>query len=44
MLLLHLSDPGQTCRQLLQATAPGGQLIIHDADFTPITLHDAFRV
>ncbi len=41
MLLLHLPDPGQTCRQLLQATAPGGQLIIHDADFTPVNLQDA---
>lgn len=41
MLLLHLPDPGQTCRQLLQATTPGSQLIIHDADFTPVALQDA---
>ncbi len=40
MLLLHLPDPGKTCRQLLHATAPGGQLIIHDADFTPVALED----
>ena len=41
MLLLHLPDPGKTCGQLLHATAPGGQLIIHDADFTPVALEDA---
>jgi SAM-dependent methyltransferase len=41
MLLLHLPDPRQTCQQLLQATARGGQLVIHDADFTPVGLQDA---
>lgn len=41
MLLLHLADPGQTCRQLVGATAPGGQLVIHDADFTAVALEDA---
>jgi SAM-dependent methyltransferase len=41
MLLLHLADPGQTCRQLVAATAPGGQLVIHDADFTAVALQDA---
>jgi 2-polyprenyl-3-methyl-5-hydroxy-6-metoxy-1,4-benzoquinol methylase len=41
MLLLHLPDPSQTCRQLLEATVPGGQLIIHDADFTPVAIHNA---
>jgi SAM-dependent methyltransferase len=41
MLLLHLPDPSQTCRQLLRATVPGGQLIIHDADFTPVAIQNA---
>jgi pimeloyl-ACP methyl ester carboxylesterase/SAM-dependent methyltransferase len=41
MLLLHLADPAQACRDLLAATAPAGQLIIHDADFTPLALQDA---
>jgi SAM-dependent methyltransferase len=41
MLLLHLPDPAQTCRQLLAATVPGGRLVIHDADFRPVALQDA---
>ena len=41
MLLLHLPDPAEACRQLLAATAPDGILIIQDADFSPISLRDA---
>jgi SAM-dependent methyltransferase len=41
MLLLHLPDPSQTCGQLLRATVPGGKLIIHDADFTPVAIQNA---
>jgi SAM-dependent methyltransferase len=41
MLLLHLPDPADTARQLLTAAKPTGQLIIHDADFTPLALDRA---
>jgi SAM-dependent methyltransferase len=41
MLLLHLPDPAQACRQLVAAAAPGGSVIIQDADFTTVTLEDA---
>jgi SAM-dependent methyltransferase len=41
MLVLHLPHPSQICGQLLRATAPGGQLIIHDADFTPLAIQNA---
>ena len=41
MLLLHVPDPQQTCRQLLAAVVAGGHLIVHDADFTPVALQDA---
>jgi SAM-dependent methyltransferase len=41
MLMLHLPDPSQICGQLLRAVVPGGQLIIHDADFTPLALQNA---
>lgn len=41
MLLLHLPEPAETCRQLVAATAPGGSLIIRDADFRPVAVADA---
>lgn len=41
MLLIHLSDPGRACRRFLELAAPGAQIVIHDADFTPLHLHDA---
>ena len=41
MLLLHLPDPIETCRRFLAALAPGGQLIVQDADFGPVALQDA---
>jgi Methyltransferase domain len=41
MLLLHLPDPAAGVQTLLGATAPGGRLVIHDADFTPVALHAA---
>ncbi|MFN2465521.1 MAG: class I SAM-dependent methyltransferase [Candidatus Dormibacteria bacterium] len=41
MLLLHLPDPAEACRRCVQLTAPAGQIVIHDADFTALTLPDA---
>ena len=41
MLLLHVTDPGAVIRQLLAATRPGGHLIVHDADFSPVALLEA---
>ncbi len=41
MLLLHLSDPAGACGQFVAATAPGGCLIIQDADFGPVALEAA---
>ena len=41
MLLLHLPDPAQACRQLLATTIADGCLIIQDADFSPVALQDA---
>lgn len=41
MLLLHLPDPAEACRRFVQLTAPSGQIVIHDADFTPLALADA---
>jgi SAM-dependent methyltransferase len=41
MLLLHLADPGAVFRRLLAATRPGGHLIVHDADFSPVALLEA---
>jgi SAM-dependent methyltransferase len=41
MLLLHLPDPVQACRRFVQLTAPSGQIVIHDTDFTPLALADA---
>lgn len=38
MLMLHLADPGAAFRRLLAATRPGGHLIVHDADFSPVAL------
>ncbi len=41
MLLLHLPSPTEACRRFTELTAPGGQIVIHDADFTALTLADA---
>lgn len=41
MLLIHLSDPARACRRFVELAAPGAQIVIHDADFTPLELHDA---
>jgi ubiquinone/menaquinone biosynthesis C-methylase UbiE len=41
MLLIHLPDPALVCRRLLAAVRPGGNLIIHDADFRPVALQNA---
>jgi SAM-dependent methyltransferase len=41
MLLLHLPDPAEACRRFVELTAPAGQIVIHDADFTPLALADA---
>lgn len=41
MLLLHLPDPAQTCEQLVATAAPGGSVVIQDADFTAVALQDA---
>ena len=38
MLLLHLPDPAVACRRFVELAAPGGQIVIHDADFTPVAL------
>jgi ubiquinone/menaquinone biosynthesis C-methylase UbiE len=41
MLLLHLPDPARACRRLVELAAPGGQIVIHDADFAALALADA---
>jgi SAM-dependent methyltransferase len=41
MVLLHLPDPAEACRRFVDLTAPGGQIVIHDVDFTPLALADA---
>lgn len=41
MLLIHLSDPARACRRFVELAAPGAQIVIHDADFTPLQLHNA---
>lgn len=41
MLLLHLPDPAQTCRRCVELTAPDGQIVVHDVDFTPLALAGA---
>lgn len=41
MLLLHLPNPAQACRQLVAAVAVGGSVIIQDADFTTVALEGA---
>lgn len=41
MLLLHLPDPARAARRLVAAAAPGGCLVIQDADFRPVALGDA---
>jgi ubiquinone/menaquinone biosynthesis C-methylase UbiE len=41
MLLLHLPNPAQACRRFVELTAPAGQIVIHDADFTPVALAEA---
>jgi SAM-dependent methyltransferase len=41
MLLLHLPDPAEVCRRLTAATAPGGCLVVQDADFRPVSLSGA---
>ena len=41
MVLLHLPDPAKACRRFVELTAPGGQIVIHDADFSPLALAEA---
>jgi hypothetical protein len=41
MLLLHLPDPIGACSRFVMTLAPGGQLIIQDADFRPVALQGA---
>lgn len=41
MLLMHLPDPQSVCRRLVDLVGPDGQIVIHDADFTPVALADA---
>ncbi len=41
MLLIHLSDPARACRRFVELASPGAQIVIHDADFTPVQLPDA---
>ena len=41
MLLLHLPNPQEVCQRFVDLTAPNGQIVIHDADFSPLTLADA---
>jgi ubiquinone/menaquinone biosynthesis C-methylase UbiE len=41
MLLLHLPNPAEACRRFVQLAAPAGQIVIHDADFTPVAIADA---
>lgn len=41
MLLLHLPNPERACQRSVELAAPNGQVVIHDADFTPLALADA---
>jgi len=41
MLLLHLPDPARAARRFVELTAPEGQIVVHDADFTPSAIVDA---
>ncbi|MFN2464605.1 MAG: class I SAM-dependent methyltransferase [Candidatus Dormibacteria bacterium] len=41
MVLLHLPDPAEACRRCVGLTVPGGQIVIHDVDFTPLAIPDA---
>jgi SAM-dependent methyltransferase len=40
MLLLHLADPIAAARRLVGAARAGGTIVVHDADFRTICLHD----
>ncbi len=41
MLLLHLPNPAEACRRFVELTAPAGQIVIHDTDFTALALAGA---
>jgi SAM-dependent methyltransferase len=41
ILLLHLPNPQEACRRFVEPTAPGGQIVIYDAEFTPLALANA---
>ena len=41
MLLLHLPDPAHACRRFVDLAAPGGQIVLHDADFRSVGLTGA---
>ena len=41
MQLLHVPNPAEACQRCVALTAPGGQIVIHDADFGPLTFADA---
>jgi SAM-dependent methyltransferase len=41
MLLLHLPDPAEACRQLLATARSDATLVVQDADFTAVALDDA---
>jgi 2-polyprenyl-3-methyl-5-hydroxy-6-metoxy-1,4-benzoquinol methylase len=41
MLLLHLADPADTCARLVASAAPGGCVIVQDADFSLVALDGA---
>ena len=41
MLLLHLPNPARACERFVELAAPNGQVVIHDADFTPLALAHA---
>jgi SAM-dependent methyltransferase len=38
MLLLHLPDPRAACRRFIELAKPGGRIVIHDSDFSPLEL------
>jgi SAM-dependent methyltransferase len=41
MLLLHLPSPADACTRFVELAKPGGQIVIHDADFTTVALPGA---
>ena len=41
MLLMHLPNPAAGCRRFVELAAPGGQIVVHDADFSPVALSNA---